>query len=77
MVCCGTTKSPLGAGYNVVLTGISTMKLPEYDNRQAGQSLYDHKDDHSKGNFKFPAMFFGLPTLLIACVALAIYALLN
>jgi hypothetical protein len=53
------------------------MKLPEYNNKQEGQSLYSEKEDHSKGNFAFPAMFFGLPILLVICVLVVLYAVFN
>jgi hypothetical protein len=53
------------------------MKLPEYDPSRGQQTLYDHKEDHNKGNFKFPALFFGLPAVFAACCLLLVYSILN
>ena len=52
------------------------MKLPEYDNRTPNTPLY-RDPDAGKGDFSFPAMFFGLPALIVVCVVVVVYAIFN
>lgn len=56
------------------------MKLPEYNNYRSNEPLYASRQEGPKGNFKYPLMFFGLPAIVIACIAgflLSLYLLFH
>lgn len=50
------------------------MKLPEYKN---DGPLYSNANEDPLESNKFVAMFFGYPLAFIACVVVALLALLN